>query len=340
MKSSQLIQYKQDVTILWALRSQCNMACIYCYFNSVRRNKQTELNEFSLFSDNTNTLSYVDMKEFIDSINVGLIKRVFLAGGEPLAWEHIFDIVRGLKNKKIEVVICTNGITLNDENICKRLIDEGVDALSISIDSINEKYNDYWRPAKNGKGLNSILVGLNTLLAMKIKNNSKLKIGIYSVITKKNISHIEETFQYFEQLVDYFVIQPITLVKDDILYPKLALGKEEINSLERIFKNLKRYDVIIPKEEYFKLWIKILKNDFCKEEFCSAGDKFFFIQPSGIVLDCPSNTKQKCISIKNNDVVNFILKSNINMSKKCKNISIDCLNMWQLMSFNDILKVN
>ena len=72
---------------------------------------------------------------------------------------------------------------------------------------------------------------------------------------------------------------------------------------------------------------------------CFAGEKLFFITPDGGIHMCPSS---KCIVNEKSrltiyDDLNDTLVKGKKQIKNCNKFSEDCVNMWQLMSFDEIL---
>ena len=143
---------RRDVTLLWALRSPCSLACRYCYFGEVhdhRLSPPTEPGQLSHLS--REDISLVDMAAFLASADRSAIRRVFLAGGEPLNWPRSLTVAQLLKDAGIQVVTCTNGIPLNRADVVARLLSLGVDAVSISLDSAEASHHNRYRPARNGR---------------------------------------------------------------------------------------------------------------------------------------------------------------------------------------------
>ena len=123
-------------TILWALSSKCNFGCKYCYLKFEKENNPI---------NNKNTENNADVNDkivinFIKKLEEYKIKRVFIAGAEPLSNpEKTFDIIKKIKGFNIQVVLCTNGYLIN--KFYKEIIATGVDAVSISLDSYKKEYN-------------------------------------------------------------------------------------------------------------------------------------------------------------------------------------------------------
>lgn len=107
-------RYKKGVTLLWALRSPCNLGCLYCYYGTledeINRTNPLAIGELSHVGDND--LDKMEVIAFVKSFDPKLVKRVFIAGGEPLNWKGSFEIIEILKGIGCEVIVCTNGLPL------------------------------------------------------------------------------------------------------------------------------------------------------------------------------------------------------------------------------------
>ena len=104
----------RDVTVLWALRSPCHLACRYCYFGDLEEHRLSPPAGAGQLSHLSRDDAPIDsINAFLSSIGQSAVRRVFLAGGEPLNWPPALAIAGVLKDAGVEVIICTNGIPLN-----------------------------------------------------------------------------------------------------------------------------------------------------------------------------------------------------------------------------------
>ncbi|WP_435110004.1 radical SAM protein [Nocardiopsis synnemataformans] len=118
------------------------------------------------------------------------VGRVFVAGGEPLMWRLVLDLIKILKDGGIEVVVCTSGVALNQPGMSERLVELGVKGVSVSLDSTDPDYNDTWRPPRReGDGWEGVVRGITTLLAAR-GSSPRSRVGLYTVITKLNLSDV------------------------------------------------------------------------------------------------------------------------------------------------------
>lgn len=334
-----------DLTILWALRSQCNLRCSYCYFGG--DNNQTE-EVGKLSHQKRNDLSILQISNFIDTIKPSSTKiKIFIAGGEPLLYPEMCQIVQQLKRKNCQVILCTNGFPLFNKQTCRWIIDSQVDGISISIDSTNPVINDSLRVDPSKRGLKVVLKGLENLLALKNETGSRIKVGTYTVITKKNVDNLAETFDYFNNLIDYFIVQPVSLSPDHQLYQDLSLTEADYEELFRQISYLKQIsqNTYIGNQHYLDELLKQLKSPSGSSfvSGCFGGRNLFFIQPDGTVWDCPSYLKiqqslnQPVKNIKNQSFDQIFNPQRQRKNTDCNLFCAECLNMLQLMAFDEIL---
>ncbi len=327
---------RRGVTLLWALRSPCNLSCQYCYFGTVE-----EQSPHGTASAHPGTLSHVgrddlslrDMLTFISTFPSQRVDRVFIAGGEPLVWRGTLSVLADLKARGCEVIVCTNGLPLQKVEMCHTLLDLSIEAISISLDSHDAYYNDYWRRDKSDQGWQGVVRGIQTLVQQRNARQMPTQIGVYSVISQQNLDHIVDTGRFVADLgVDYFVVQPISLTPNHALYDKLSLGARHQRVFAQQIQQLRQAvsGIHLAHPAYIQQVITTLTaGPLPVMKGCFGGRDLFFIEPNGSIWDCPSVYKiqstlpDQYLSIKN---------------AYCSHFSQDCVNMWQLMEFDSILR--
>lgn len=225
------------VTLLWALRSPCNLGCRYCYFGTIDDHRENPPEQPGVLSHLSRAdLDLADIAAFVQTLPGSRVERIFLAGGEPLIWPPILDIVAAIKAAGVQVVLCTNGIPLNRPHIVERILALEVDAVSVSLDSTDPGYNDTWRPARNHvHGHADVLSGVQALITARA-GRPEPKVGLYAVITRLNIDAVTSVATLATDLgCDYFVPQPIALDPGHPLHERLSLTPYDVSALRTAF---------------------------------------------------------------------------------------------------------
>lgn len=214
-----------SATVLWALRSPCNMGCQYCYFGTVAEHAgiRDQLSHGELSHFGGRDVPAAEALQFARTLTSDAVRRVFIAGGEPLLAATTLALAEILKVAGVQVVLCTNGLPLRDPTISQRIVEIGVDAVSVSLDSHDAESNDRWRTDASGAGWIGVVEGIAALRDAR-KGAPSPHVGVYSVVTRGNIADLVDTARFVDGLgVDYLIYQPISLDPAHRLAAELSL---------------------------------------------------------------------------------------------------------------------
>ena len=154
----------------------CNMKCKFCYatFQDMKVLKQMKLS---------------DAFKILDKLTNAGLKKITFAGGEPLLYKHIYEVIKYAKSIGLTTSIITNGSLLTDELLSK--LQYHLDWIGISVDSLNEETNvKIGRTSKNVNDYYKLIDNIK-------KYGFKIKIN-----TVVNIHNEEESMQEFIDYVD------------------------------------------------------------------------------------------------------------------------------------------
>ena len=155
--------------VAWEVTRSCNLACIHCRASSMHGPYEGELSTDQAF-------------RLVDDIAAFSKPVIILTGGEPLLREDIYDIAAYGNKKGLRMVLATNG-TLVTEEIAGKMIEAGIQRVSISIDGMDTQSHDAFR---NVPG--AFMGALAGIEAMK---KAGLEFQINTTITKANLNHLE-----------------------------------------------------------------------------------------------------------------------------------------------------
>lgn len=156
--------------IFWETTTACNLKCIHCRASAADYRSPEDL-------------TFEESTRLLDQIACFANPVIVLSGGEPLVREDIFDIAAYGTMLGLRMVLATNG-TLVTPNVATRMVDAGIQRISVSIDGPNASSHDHFRRVTGA--FDEALAGIENA------KNAGLPFQINTTITKQNIDDIPE----------------------------------------------------------------------------------------------------------------------------------------------------
>lgn len=154
--------------IAWETTRSCNLSCIHCRAAAEKGPYEGEL-------DTKEAL------EFLDTVASFSKPVIILTGGEPLMRPDIYELAAYGTKLGLRMVMATNG-TLVDEASIQKMIDSGIQRMSVSIDGANAASHDNFRKVPGAFDA--------SLKALDIAKKAGLEYQINTTITKINLDEI------------------------------------------------------------------------------------------------------------------------------------------------------
>jgi radical SAM protein with 4Fe4S-binding SPASM domain len=117
--------------VSYAITRKCNLKCKHCYSDALDVAAPDELSTF-------------EAKKLLDTVADWGIRLLIFDGGEPLCREDFFEIAKYASDKRMRIVVGSNG-TLIDVEIARRIKQVGVQCVQISIDGAKPETHDSFR---------------------------------------------------------------------------------------------------------------------------------------------------------------------------------------------------
>lgn len=215
--------YKGPFHVQIDLTNDCNNNCIGCWCNSPL------LEEKVLNPDGKKqTLPFGLIKELLDELAlIGTKEIYFSGGGEPFVHPQIMDILAYAKKKGFTCYINTN-FTLLDKERIKRLIDLGIEHLTVSTWSATPKTYALTHPNKNEETFRQITENLKFLNRIK-KQTPYIKL--YNVIFNLNYHEFRDMVCFAKETgsesVEFTLIDTVPGKTD-----RLLLNPKQIKELQ------------------------------------------------------------------------------------------------------------
>ncbi|MDX3098999.1 radical SAM protein [Streptomyces sp. ME19-03-3] len=330
----------RDITVLWALRSPCSFGCPHCYFGELADHKE-------MLPEGPGVLSHIPvrdldrnvMEEFAQSLSDSPVERIILAGGEPLDWLPTLSLIKTIKDAGCEVVVATNGVPLTRPGIARRLVELGVDGVSVSLDSAKAAVNDRLRPSRSGRvGHREVMDGIHMLLNERGPLPGP-RIGIYTVVIRDRPQEITDVARLASEVgVDYYVPQPISLPPGHKLFAERCHTPADVPAVEEQLRRLQAdpLGITLPDPAYMRQFLAAISTQRSgRVKECFGGAQLFFIQPDGSLWDCPSDRRIAATSAsEQRSIVGADAKTLFDgrpPCTDCSHFSRDCVNMGPLV---------
>ncbi|MBU1912272.1 MAG: radical SAM protein [Candidatus Omnitrophica bacterium] len=169
---------KKPKTCLLTVTNQCVLRCRMCHLWQLNTSKEE--------------ISINDCKRFIDSLE-GFGSEpieVHIIGGESLIKKGILDLIAYISSKGSRTVMTSSAYTIDDA-MAKAIANSGLSMLNISIDSLNPEVHNFLR----GKD-DSFQRAMGAIDYLSKYKAGKLKLGINTVISAKNLEDIVELSEW------------------------------------------------------------------------------------------------------------------------------------------------
>ena len=208
-----------------SLTDRCNYRCSYCMPKDIFNADYKYLKKSEL-------LTFEEILSFIKALKAFDLKKIRLTGGEPLLRRNIENLINGIKDTGInEVALTTNGSLLSFSK-AKLLKQNGLDGVTISLDSLKCSTNKKINPYSNlSKVIDSIYI------ATDVFGYSKINVVIMNNINSNEIFDIVDKFKNFNVEIRFIEFMDVGETNEWNL--------DRVYSSERIFRDISKYFSLI-----------------------------------------------------------------------------------------------
>lgn len=147
------------------------------------------------FTRPTGKLQLEMNKKIIDELHKDLLYITYYFQGEPFINRNFIDMIRYANQHKIYTATSTNAHFLSSE-ICKQIIDSGLNKMIISVDGLDQKSYEAYR---KGGDLNTVLEGMNNLSREIQKHGKGPHVIVQFLVFKSNEHQIPELQKWIRQ---------------------------------------------------------------------------------------------------------------------------------------------
>jgi len=171
----------------------------------------------------------VEMKQQIDRhIKERNVQTISIAGGEPLLYPQILDLVRYASSLGLKVMIYTNAVALNKEGLI-RLKEAGATKIVIHIDRFQNRPE-----GKNEKQL----LSLREKFCSMFREVPGIGLGFIQPISKDSLADLDILIPYYQKNSDIISLLVFTLYKNILWDEKTEKAIDTNISLNDIIERL------------------------------------------------------------------------------------------------------
>ena len=180
--------------IMFDMTNKCNAKCIHCPHSVGFNGSQT--------SEFISTQSYKNIIDQCVGQKLDFVR--ITADGEPLLHPEIWKLLEYARKKGVGPIgVTTNGSALNAVN-AQKLLDSDIFLIDFSLDAFSQKTFEVVRA---GLSYQRTLKNVLTLIEMRNKANSDLKIMVSFVKQSENLRELEAFINYWESRADKVLIR-------------------------------------------------------------------------------------------------------------------------------------
>ena len=302
--------------ISWNTTKKCNLYCKHCYRESGPEKMDDEL-------------TTEEGKKLLDQMVKAGMKVIVLSGGEPMIRDDIFEIISYAKSIGMTVLMGSNATLITKEK-AEKLKDSGLNAIAISIDSLDPEKHNLFRGSDTA--FQKAIEGANNCI------DAGIRVQLNCTITKQNLDEIEEIAAFASKLgaASSHMLFLVDTGRGKNIKDSSIDIKEYKTAINRIIDKDLELDILVKptcapqyKVESLLRGIKPQQNT---TRGCIAGISYCSILPNGDVHICPY-APVKVASIReeafdyiweNNEIFNKLrdFKSYKGQCGQCKYINI------------------
>lgn len=244
----------------------CNLKCELCPSGLRMPGRKQSIMRFDVF------------KKLIDECGPYLWDISLFNWGEPLLNKELFRMIEYAKAYRIEIAVSTN-LNYFSEEICKKLIESGLDVLIVSLDGASQ---DSVQRYQKGSDFELVVSNMKRIVELKNELDSKLPLVQWRFLVNRFNEHeIEKAKTLARQLrIDKLEISPFRCNMADELF---------LNN-ESQYQNVKSW---LPEDEELSMYDYERKRKKTRKTICRLLWSDSVMNPDGSISPCCASWQER-----------------------------------------------
>ena len=300
-----------------SITDKCNYRCSYCMPKDI-------FGKDHQFLQKSELLTYEEIIEVVKILKRYGLEKVRLTGGEPMLRKNIELLIKGLKDDALvnEVSITTNGSLLDHDKI-RLLKTNGLDAITISLDSLSQDITDELNPTNNN--ISKVLSSIDN--ALKIFGT--LKINMVVIKNKNSHEIIDMVKKFLHKNIELRFIEYMDVGESNNWDSENVFTSKEI--LDLIKEHYSMSKIVVKKDSTSEKWqldeyplsvgfISSISKPFCSN--CNRGR----LSADGKFYTC-------LFSDTGYDFTNYIRNNNLSLGEYFEKIWLERNDQYSQLRF-------
>jgi radical SAM protein with 4Fe4S-binding SPASM domain len=230
---------------------RCNLRCSMCEL--YKRPKEYEkLGKKELATE--------EMKAIINDFAAIRTAGIGFTGGEPLLRGDMPELITYAKNKGMITHMSSNGFAIN-ENVAKKIMESGLDAIGFSLDGSTKETHDGIRGVKGS--YDRVINAISIFNKLNKTAKKKIIIVVVTVISTINLHEIKDIVYTLKKMgvdkISFIPFHDIGILSDGTpKMKKLKIEKSELMRLDNVIDELirirKKESIIDSSEGYLRMF--------------------------------------------------------------------------------------
>ncbi len=245
-------------TVFLILTTRCNRSCSYCFYETGYQHR----------GDRSIAL-HVDEGMLASLREAGVDKLIF-TGGEPLLAPGAAGIVKTASDMGFYTLLLTNGDLL-DPPCMDRMVDSGLDAVTISLDAPaeGEESKAPWE------------------LLHRMKSSVDVACAVITPVTRRNIGSMPEIMKRISSMGLYLLVQPVFVPPDNQHHSRLSMSASTPDEMKKFMSILRLWISLYGPSGYADLVRRFYTSgQDVKPSHCTFGTDASVIDSNGDLMPC------------------------------------------------------
>jgi len=237
-------------------------------------------------------LTNAEMKKVIDDFAALGTAGIGFTGGEPMLRTDMLDLITYTKSKGMITHMSCNGFLTSNKDLCKKIIESGLDAIGFSLDGVSAETHDKVR-GKEGS-YERVLKSIDNFIELRKELNKDIKVIVVCVVSNYNVDELLSLIALLkERKVDHISFMPFHDIgllgfkpENSMDFRIKARNLDKLNEVMDKIIDIKKSDSVL---ENSMAYLKLFKDCFAGKKWptpCYAGYGTLAIGAWGHIYPC------------------------------------------------------